>query len=84
MNFIVFILSIKYQIVNLKDLARCGEEKIITPELLRKKGIVAKRNVPVKILGEGTSPEGVVIKAHAFSATARIKIESAKGYIEVI
>ena len=74
----------EYQIVNLKDLVSCGEEKVITPELLREKGVVKKQRIPIKILGGGTSPEGIRVKAHAFSATAKAKIESAKGSIEII
>ena len=78
------VFRVEYQIVNLKDLARCGEEKLITPELLREKGIVRRNRIRIKILGGGTVAEGVVVKAHAFSATAKAKIESAKGSVEVI
>ena len=74
----------EYQIVNLKDLARCGEAKVITPEILREKGIATKGRVPIKILGEGAVSEGLLVRAHAFSATARAKIESAKGTCEEI
>lgn len=78
------IFKKEYQIVNLKDLARCGQERVITPELLRERGIIKKDRVPVKILGEGTVAEGTTVRAHAFSATAKAKIESAKGSVEVI
>ena len=74
----------EYQVVNLKDLARCGGEKVITPELLREKGIVKKQRVPIKILGEGQVAEGLTVRAHAFSVIARSKIESANGSVEVI
>jgi large subunit ribosomal protein L15 len=74
----------EYQIVNLKDLARCGEAKIITPELLREEGIVKKGHIPIKVLGEGTVAEGLLVRAHAFSDTAKAKIQSAKGTFEVI
>jgi len=74
----------EFQIVNLKDLVRCGEEKVITPEILREKGIATNRRLPIKILGEGTVGEGLLVKAHAFSATAKAKIESARGTCEEI
>ena len=74
----------EYQIVNLRDLARCGDEKKITPELLRKKRIVKKNRVPIKILGVGVVAEGLLVKAHAFSAEAKAKIEAANGSAEVI
>ena len=74
----------EYQIVNVQDLARCGDENMITPELLYEKGIVKKRQVPIKILGVGDVPQGLTVRAHAFSAEAKAKIESAKGSVEVI
>lgn len=74
----------EFQVVNLKDLERCGKDKMITPELLYEKGIVKKRRVPVKILGQGEVAAGLTVRAHAFSAMARNKIESANGSVEVI
>ena len=78
------IFKKEYQIVNIQDLARCGEEKIITPQVLKEKGIIKKERVPVKILGVGEVPQGVTVRAHAFSVTAKAKIEKAKGSVEVI
>jgi large subunit ribosomal protein L15 len=78
------IFKKEYQIVNVSDLARCESEKIITPRVLKEKGIIKKERVPVKILGVGEVTEGVTVRAHAFSATAKAKIEKAKGSVEVI
>ena len=78
------IFKKEYQIVNIQDLARCGKEKIITPQVLKDKGIIKKERVPVKVLGVGEVTQGVTVRAHAFSVTAKAKIEKAKGSVEVI
>ena len=74
----------EFQIVNLKDLARCANERTITPGVLKAHGIIKKEEDPVKVLGVGEIAEGVSVRAHAFSATAKAKIEKAKGSVEVI
>ena len=73
-----------FQIVNLKDLERIKRVKKIDPTLLYEKRLIRKKNVPVKILGEGEIKRQVEISAHAFSKTAREKIESAQGRITIL
>lgn len=73
------IFRVEYTVVNLHQLA--GLEGEVTPELLREKRLVRSR-LPVKILGEGDAPQGLVIKAHKFSRTAREKVEAAGGRCE--
>ena len=53
-----------------------GDE--VTPEALRAAGI-AKRRHPVKILARGELTKKLTVRAHAFSAAAREKIEQAGG-----
>ncbi len=72
------------QPVNLGDLNdrfKSGEE--VTPETLRAAGL-AKRRHPVKVLGRGDVSKKLTVRAHAFSASAREKIEAAGGTAEVI
>ena len=72
------------QPVNVADLDQrfeAGAE--VTPESLRAAGL-AKRRHPVKILGRGDVGKKLTVRAHAFSATARQKIEAAGGKCEVI
>jgi len=72
------------QPVNVSDLEErfdAGAE--VTPETLRAAGL-AKRRDPVKILGRGEISTKLTVRAHAFSATAREKIEGAGGTCEVI
>lgn len=68
---------VEYSVVNLDDLAELGVDEI-TPELLRQRKLV-RRDLPVKVLGRGELNRAVTITAHAFSASARQKIEAAGG-----
>ena len=72
------------QPVNVADLeARFDAGAEVTPETLRAAGL-AKRRHPVKVLGKGDISTKLTVRAHAFSATAREKIEKAGGTCEVI
>ncbi len=69
----------KSQPVNLSDLeARFDADAEVTPESLKEKGL-AKRSDPVKILARGEISKKLTVKAHAFSAAAKAKIEAAGG-----
>ena len=72
-----------FSIVNISALEKL-EETEITPEVLIKEGLVRKIQDGVKILGNGELTKAVTVKAHAFSASAKEKIEKAKGTAEVI
>jgi large subunit ribosomal protein L15 len=72
------------QPVNLSDLdARFAADDEVTPESLREAGL-AKRRDPVKILARGEISKKLTVRAHAFSAQAREKIEAAGGTCELI
>src|SRR5215218_9830376 len=74
----------KTQPVNLSDLdARFKSNDEVTPESLREAGL-AKRRVPVKVLARGEISKKLTVRAHAFSAKAREKIEAAGGTVELI
>ena len=51
----------------------------VTPEALVESGLLSRVKHPVKILGEGDIGHAVTIHAHAFSASAKAKIEQAGG-----
>ena len=77
------------QIVNIETLGLLVEKKkltggIVTPDVLYKIGIVAKKNVPVKILGDGDLKVKLEVTAHAFSKSARTKIEAAGGKATIL
>ncbi|MBI4539272.1 MAG: 50S ribosomal protein L15 [Gemmatimonadetes bacterium] len=69
---------IEYQIVNVRDLDRL-EAAEISPEVLKANGLIRALHSPVKILGDGSLEKALVVRAHAFSKSAREKIEAAGG-----
>ena len=73
-----------YEVVNLSDIALKGLDGDINPENLLTAGLVRKQNSKVKILGDGEIEKALAVKAHAFSASAREKIEKAGGTVEVL
>ncbi|MFQ5823426.1 MAG: 50S ribosomal protein L15 [bacterium] len=78
------IFKKEFQIVNLKDLDRLKRVKEVTPEILYDSGLISKKNIPVKILGVGDLNKVIEISAHAFSASAKEKIEKIGGKAIVI
>jgi large subunit ribosomal protein L15 len=74
---------VTYQPVNLRDLERVKSSDI-GPDELRAAGLVNGREVRVKVLGVGDLGRKVTVRAHAFSASAKSKIEEAGGAAEVI
>jgi large subunit ribosomal protein L15 len=77
--------KVYYIPVNMKHLAEFDFGDLdITPEILAAVGLIKKATDPVVILGDGELSQGLNIKAHRFSATAKEKIEAAGGTVEVI
>ena len=74
----------KYAVINLSDLNRFEDGAVVTPELLKEKGIIKKQLDGVKVLGYGELEKKITIKAHRFSSAAVTKIESKGGKAEVI
>ena len=72
----------EYAVVNLDRLEAVGEAEI-TPELLRKAGVVRTKK-KIKILGTGELKSALTVKAHKFSQTAQDKITKAGGKFEVL
>ena len=80
---------VSYRGVNLSTLAelveagRIDTTKPITPEIMVACGVARKSDL-VKVLGSGDATSALQVSAHAFSASARSKIESAGGSATVI
>ena len=73
------------QPVNLRDLeARFDDGATVDPATLAAAGLATRKGVPVKILGQGDLSKKLTISAHGVSKTAREKIESAGGAVNVI
>jgi large subunit ribosomal protein L15 len=72
-----------YAVLNIKDIDRLNMD-LITPEILLQKGVIKDLKDGLKILGDGVINKPVIIRAHAFSATALSKINAVKGNAELI
>ncbi|MDK6862945.1 MULTISPECIES: 50S ribosomal protein L15 [Nosocomiicoccus] len=72
-----------YSVVNISDLNKFDAGTVVTPELLVESGLV-KKNVAIKILGNGELNVKLTVQAHKFSATAKEAIEAQGGTVEVI
>jgi large subunit ribosomal protein L15 len=73
------------QPVNLADLeARFEKGGEVTPDSLRAAGLATRRDIPVKVLGQGDLSKALTVHAHGFSATAREKIEAAGGSVQIL
>ena len=69
----------RYQIINVGDLEKLDiQDKEVDARLLFEHGLVASPDMPVKVLGGGTCGKSVVVKADAYSATAREKLKIPK------
>ncbi len=71
--------------VNLRDLDRVFDDGAeVTLEAMIEKGLVKSSRIDVKILGEGELKKRLSVTAHAFSASAREKIEAAGGSVTAL
>lgn len=73
-----------YAVINVGDLNVFNDGDIVTPALLKEKGIVKKQLNGIKILGNGTLEKKITIQAHKFSSSALRKIEESGSKAEVI
>jgi large subunit ribosomal protein L15 len=56
----------------------------VTLELMQSKGLATRKGVPVKVLAKGELSKALTVHAHAFSASARERIEAAGGACHTI
>ncbi len=76
----------EFNIVSLERLVELSKtlgETTITPDVLRKAGVI-KTEHPVKILGDGELSSAITVHAHKFSKSAQEKITKAGGKFEVL
>ena len=78
------IFATKYSVVNVSDLDKFVDGTVVDAELLLASGLIKKVNDGVKILGNGELTKNLTVKAAAFSASAKEKIEKAGGKAEVM
>lgn len=78
------IFRTEYATVNLERLGKFPAGSEVSPESLLATGTLRSLRDGVKILGGGELDRPLTVRAHAFSRTAREKIEAAGGKVEVI
>ncbi|MCX7017251.1 MAG: 50S ribosomal protein L15 [Candidatus Sumerlaeota bacterium] len=69
----------EYAVVNLAQLNEFEDGTEVTVEILYDKRLVRPKGAPVKILGNGDLKKKLTVRADAFSASAKEKIEAAGG-----
>jgi len=82
-GFSNFVFKKNYQIVNVATLEeRFESSEEVTKESLLEKGIIRKKDLPVKVLGDGELKKALNVHVNKVSASAREKIEKAGGQIK--
>jgi large subunit ribosomal protein L15 len=75
----------EYAVVNLDTLAERFEAgTVVTPELLRERGLIHGARQPIKVLARGEVAKKLTVRAHKFSGKAAEKIAAAGGAAEVL
>lgn len=74
----------RYVGVNLDSLNQFEDGAKIGVDAIRKAGLANGQVKLIKVLGDGELTKKLLVSAHAFSATARTKIEAQGGSCEVI
>src|SRR6187402_374250 len=71
---------VEYAVVNLDALAdRFEAGTVVTPELLRERGLIHSARQPIKVLARGDMSKKLTVQAHKFSGKAAEKIAAAGG-----
>jgi large subunit ribosomal protein L15 len=76
--------QVKYNVINLEQLADFEANSEITPELLIQSLIIRKPKYPVVLLGRGEIKVPLKVRLQRISQSARAKIEAAGGSVEII
>ena len=75
----------EYAVVNLDTLAeRFDAGTVVTPELLRERGLIHGAGLQIKVLARGDIAKKLTVRAHKFSGKAAEKIAAAGGAAEVL
>ncbi|MCD8005549.1 MAG: 50S ribosomal protein L15 [Oscillospiraceae bacterium] len=78
------IFAAKLTAINVSDLEKFVDGTVVDTELLIAAGIVKNEGNGIKVLGNGELTKKLTVKAAAYSASAKEKIEKAGGEAEVI
>ena len=75
----------EYAIISLQDLNdkfKDGDE--VNVDMLVKAGLINNKNLPVKVLANGTIKIKLILKINAISKPAKVAIERVGGKVEVV
>jgi len=75
---------VEYQVVNVRDLDGFDGQVTVTVEALKGAGLIGNVRRPVKVLGQGEVTKALKVEVHAFSKSAKEKIEAAGGSVAVL
>ena len=76
---------VEYAVVNLDLLgAKFEAGMVVTPDLMRERGLVPRADRPVKVLARGEVGKALTVRAHKFSGKAAEKLKAAGGTTELI
>ena len=78
------IFATKYTAINVSALEAFENDAVVTAEELLANGVISKVQDGVKVLGNGDLTKKLTVRAAAFSALAKEKIEAAGGKAEVV
>ena len=76
--------TVRYLAVNLDSLNKFEDGSRVDESAMRKAGLANGTAAGIKILGSGELTRKLTISAHAFSASARAKIEAKGGSCELV
>lgn len=77
--------TVRFATINLTDLDKYfNDGDVVTPEVLKERGIIKKQLAGIKVLASGEITKKLTVKAQRFSSAAVTKIEAAGGKAEVI
>lgn len=78
------IFATKYSNINVADLNKFEDGAVVDLKAIMEKGLVKNPLDGVKVLGDGELTVKLTVKAAAFSASAKEKIEKAGSSVEII
>jgi len=75
---------VEFATVNVGELDAFADGDAVTPDALRAAGLIRRGAAPVKVLGDGELTKRLEVSAHAYSASARAKIDALGGTASVL
>lgn len=71
-------------VINIKDLQTFSAGSTVDEAAVREAGLIKRKVDRIKVLGDGDLDRALTVKLHAFSASAKSKIEKAGGTTEIV